>query len=150
MATDKPFDKELVRELAELLDQTDLTEIEVEQKGIRIKVKRTPPMVSQMVAGPVAAPAPAGAPDAAKAGDLSAHPGAVTSPMVGTVYMAAEPGAEPFVKVGSRVTEGDTLLVVEAMKTFNPIPSPRSGTVTSILVDDGQPVEFGEHLLIIE
>ncbi|MHA1523959.1 MAG: acetyl-CoA carboxylase biotin carboxyl carrier protein [Alphaproteobacteria bacterium] len=151
MATEKPFDKKMVRELAELLDQTNLTEIEVEQKGIRIKVKRAPAPVTQTIApAPVAAAPTAPAPDAAKPGDVAAHPGAVTSPMVGTAYMAPEPGAERFVQVGSKVAEGETLLVVEAMKTFNPIPAPRAGTITAILVDDGQPVEYGEQLLIIE
>lgn len=150
MATKKPIDQEMIRELAELLDQTELTEIEVETQGVRIKVKRAPASVVQS-AGLVAATAPpAATATEASAGDMSAHPGAVTSPMVGTAYLAPEPGAEQFVQVGSRVSEGQTLLMVEAMKTFNPIPSPRAGTVSAILIDDGQPVEFGEQLLIIE
>ncbi|MFV2092200.1 MAG: acetyl-CoA carboxylase biotin carboxyl carrier protein [Hyphomicrobiales bacterium] len=151
MATKKPIDQEMIRDLAELLDQTDLTEIEVESQGVRIKVKRAPAPVLQS-AGLVAAaaPPPATPTEASAAGDMSAHPGAVTSPMVGTAYLSPEPGAEQFVQVGSRVSEGQTLLMVEAMKTFNPIPSPRAGTVSAILIDDGQPVEFGEQLLIIE
>ena len=105
-----------------------------------------------MVAAPVAAPAPvAAAPaPAAPAADLSKHPGAVKSPMVGTVYVAHEPGAAAFVKVGDRVTKGQTLLLVEAMKTMNQIPAPRAGRVTQIIISDGQPVEFGEPLMIIE
>ena len=146
-------DSALVRELALLLDETSLTEIEIERAGLRLRVARnlsvaaTMPMPVAAVAhhAPVVAPAPAPA-----AADLSKHPGAVTSPMVGTAYWAPEPGAKPFIEVGSRVTAGQTLLIIEAMKTMNQIPSPRAGTVTQILVEDGQPVEYGEPLVIIE
>jgi acetyl-CoA carboxylase biotin carboxyl carrier protein len=143
-----------VRELALLLDETSLTEIEIERAGLRLRVARnisvaaTMPMpVAAAHAVPVAA-APAA--PAAAAADLSKHPGAVSSPMVGTAYWAPEPGAKPFIEVGSKVSIGQTLLIIEAMKTMNQIPSPRAGTVTQILVEDGQPVEYGEPLVIIE
>jgi acetyl-CoA carboxylase biotin carboxyl carrier protein len=146
-------DSALVRELALLLDETSLTEIEIERAGLRLRVARnisvaaTMPMpIAAASAGlPVAAAAPAAA-----AADLSKHPGAVTSPMVGTAYWAPEPGAKPFIEVGTKVSVGQTLLIIEAMKTMNQIPSSRAGTVTQILVEDGQPVEFGEPLVIIE
>jgi acetyl-CoA carboxylase biotin carboxyl carrier protein len=160
-------DAELVRDLAKVLDDTGLTEIEVEYGELRLRLARAisfaplPPTQTHVVhsapappaalpAPPPAAPPPAPAASAPPASDLSKHPGAVPSPMVGTVYLAAEPGAAPFIKVGDSVSEGQTLLVVEAMKTFNPIPAPRSGRITAILVSDAQPVEFGEPLLIIE
>ena len=136
-----------------LLDETSLTEIEIERAGLRLRVARnisvaaTMPM--QMAAAPAVLPAAAAA-AAPAAADLSKHPGAVTSPMVGTAYWAPEPGAKPFIEVGSKVSVGQTLLIIEAMKTMNQIPSPRAGTVTQILVEDGQPVEFGEPLVIIE
>jgi acetyl-CoA carboxylase biotin carboxyl carrier protein len=143
-------DHALIRELAQLLDETGLTEIEFERDGQRVRVARqaqavvvAPPRAGAPMDGPL--PAPVAAPlDPAK------HPGVVTSPMVGTAYVGAEPGARPFVEVGSRVETGDTLLIVEAMKTMNQIPSPRSGTVIQVLIEDGQPVEFGEPLMIIE
>ena len=149
----KPLnERELVRELAALLDETNLTEIEIERSGLRVRVARNVTIAAAMptaaqvahAAAPVAAAAAAAPVDAAK------HPGAVPSPMVGTAYVAAEPGAKPFIDVGSKVKAGDTLLIIEAMKTMNQIPSPRTGTVTQILVEDGQPVEFGEPLVIIE
>lgn len=147
-------DSALVRELALLLDETSLTEIEIERAGVRLRVARNisvaatmPMQVAAAHAMPVAAAAAAAAPATA---DLSKHPGAVTSPMVGTAYWAPEPGAKPFVEVGSKVSVGQTLLIIEAMKTMNQIPSTRAGTVTQILVEDGQPVEFGEPLVIIE
>jgi len=146
-------DSALVRELALLLDETSLTEIEIERAGLRLRVARnvsvaaTMPM--QMAAAPAALPAASAAP-AAAGPDLSKHPGAVSSPMVGTAYWAPEPGAKPFIEVGSKVSVGQTLLIIEAMKTMNQIPSPRAGTVTQILVEDGQPVEYGEPLVIIE
>ena len=146
-------DSALVRELALLLDETSLTEIEIERAGLRLRVARnisvaaTMPM--QMAAAPAALPAAAAA-AAPAAADLSKHPGAVTSPMVGTAYWAPEPGAKPFIEVGAKVSVGQTLLIIEAMKTMNQIPSPRAGTVTQILVEDGQPVEYGEPLVIIE
>ena len=147
-------DSALVRELALLLDETSLTEIEIERAGLRLRVARNISVAATMPM-PVAAAAPAlvAAPAAAApaaAADVSKHPGAVTSPMVGTAYWAPEPGARPFVEVGSKVSVGQTLLIIEAMKTMNQIPSTRSGTVTQILVEDGQPVEFGEPLVIIE
>ena len=148
----KPTDeRELIRELATLLDQTNLTEIEVEREGLRVRVVRS---VTMTAAAPVAA-APVqshGAPAAVAAPitDLSKHPGIVPSPMVGTAYLSPEPGARPFVDVGSKVAAGDTLLIIEAMKTMNQIPAPRSGRVSQILIEDGQPVEFGEPLMIIE
>jgi len=142
-------DSALIRELALLLDETNLTEIEIERAGLRVRVARN---VSISAAMPPsyqpAAPAPAAAP--AAVADVAKHPGAVPSPMVGTVYWASEPGAKPFVEVGSKVSVGQTLVIIEAMKTMNQIPSPRAGTVTQILVEDGQPVEFGEPLVIIE
>lgn len=146
-------DSALVRELALLLDETSLTEIEIERAGLRLRVGRnisvaaTMPM--QMAAAPAALPAAAAA-AAPAAADLSKHPGAVTSPMVGTAYWAPEPGAKPFIEVGSKVSVGQTLLIIEAMKTMNQIPSPRAGTVTQIVIEDGQPVEYGEPLVIIE
>ncbi|MCF2523461.1 acetyl-CoA carboxylase biotin carboxyl carrier protein [Bradyrhizobium sp. G127] len=152
----KPADeRELIRELAMLLDETNLTEIEIERAGLRLRVARN---ISIAAAAPVAyQPAPAAAPGQAPAAaaapapaDVSKHPGAVPSPMVGTAYRASEPGAKPFVDVGSKVKVGDTLIIIEAMKTMNQIPSTRAGTVTQILVEDGQPVEFGEPLVIIE
>ncbi len=146
-------DSALVRELALLLDETSLTEIEIERAGLRLRVARNISVAATMPA-PMAHAAPvaiatAAAP-AATAPDLSKHPGAVTSPMVGTAYWAPEPGAKPFIEVGSKVSVGQTLLIIEAMKTMNQIPSPRAGTVTQILVEDGQPVEYGEPLVIIE
>jgi acetyl-CoA carboxylase biotin carboxyl carrier protein len=144
-------DRELIRELATLLDETNLTEIEIERSGLRVRVARN---VSVAAAVPTvtqtAAPASIAAAAPAAGSDVSKHPGAVPSPMVGTAYWASEPGAKPFIDVGSRVKVGDTLMIIEAMKTMNQIPSPRAGTVTQILVEDGQPVEFGEPLVIIE
>jgi acetyl-CoA carboxylase biotin carboxyl carrier protein len=152
-APDTPAnERELIRELAELLDETNLTEIEVEREGLRVRVARNvtvthaAPMMVAANPGPGHAPAAVAAPVT----DLSKHPGIVPSPMVGTAYIASEPGARPFVDVGSKVAAGDTLLIIEAMKTMNQIPAPRGGTVTQILFEDGQPVEFGEPLMIIE
>ena len=141
-------DNALIRELATLLDETNLTEIEIERAGLRLRVARNVTVSAAMpqLAAMAAAPATAGT----NPTDLARHPGAVTSPMVGTAYWAPEPGARPFVEVGSKVSVGQTLLIVEAMKTMNQIPSTRAGTVTQILVEDGQPVEFGEPLMIIE
>ncbi|MGH6681844.1 MAG: acetyl-CoA carboxylase biotin carboxyl carrier protein [Bradyrhizobium sp.] len=139
----------LIRELAKLLDETSLSEIEIERAGLRVRVARN---ISVAAAGviPVAAMPATAASAPAPANDLANHPGVVPSPMVGTAYWAPEPGAKPFIDVGSRVVAGQTLLIIEAMKTMNQIPSPRAGTVTRILVEDGQPVEFGEPLVIIE
>jgi acetyl-CoA carboxylase biotin carboxyl carrier protein len=147
-------DSALVRELALLLDETSLTEIEIERAGLRLRVARNISVAATMpvpVAAAHAVPAAAAAAVAAPAAaDLSKHPGAVTSPMVGTAYWSPEPGAKPFIEIGSKVSVGQTLLIIEAMKTMNQIPSTRAGTVTQILVEDGQPVEFGEPLVIIE
>jgi acetyl-CoA carboxylase biotin carboxyl carrier protein len=149
----KSDDSALIRELALLLDETNLTEIEIERAGLRVRVARNISIAASVpasvqVAGPAAA-ALASATLAAEA-DVSKHPGVVPSPMVGTAYWASEPGAKPFIEVGSKVSVGQTLLIIEAMKTMNQIPSTRAGTVTQILVEDGQPVEFGEPLVIIE
>jgi acetyl-CoA carboxylase biotin carboxyl carrier protein len=144
--TKSAIDKELIRELAQLLDETKLTEIEIERDGLRVRVGRG----ATAVAAAAPAPAPAAAAAAAAPADPAKHPGAVTSPMVGTAYMGPAPGAKPFVDVGSKVVAGETLLIIEAMKTMNQIPAPRSGTVTKILIEDAQPVEFGEALMIIE
>lgn len=148
------IDSALVRELAELLNETGLTEIEVEDDDRRIRVARGGAMMAapaQMYAAPAAAPtAPAAAaPAAAPAAPAEAPVDAVKSPMVGTCYLAAEPGAANFIAVGKAVKEGDTLLIVEAMKVMNPITSPKSGTVTAILVDNAQPVEFDQPLVVI-
>lgn len=152
MAT-KSIDSELVRSLAHLLDETNLTEIEYDTGSVRIRVARQGAPLAVHHAVPAAAPAVAAAPVAApaiSADDAASHPGAVTSPMVGVAYLAPEPGAAKFVEVGVTVAEGQTLMLIEAMKTFNPIRAPRAGKVTRILVTDGQPVEFGEPLVIIE
>jgi acetyl-CoA carboxylase biotin carboxyl carrier protein len=147
----KSDDSALIRELALLLDETNLTEIEIERAGLRVRVARNVSIAATMPAsyqpGPAAA-VPAAAP--ALVADPAKHPGVVPSPMVGTVYWASEPGAKPFVEVGAKVTAGQTLLIIEAMKTMNQIPAPRAGTVTQILVEDGVPVEYGEPLVIIE
>jgi acetyl-CoA carboxylase biotin carboxyl carrier protein len=143
-------DSALIRELALLLDETSLTEIEIERAGLRVRVARNLSIAASVPANvQVPAAAPSTAAPAASA-DMAKHPGAVPSPMVGTAYWASEPGAKPFVEVGAKVSVGQTLLIIEAMKTMNQIPSPRAGTVTQVLVEDGQPVEFGEPLVIIE
>jgi acetyl-CoA carboxylase biotin carboxyl carrier protein len=151
---EKPVnERELIRELAMLLDETNLTEIEIERAGLRLRVARNISVaapISYQPAPAAAAPVSAAVPAAAAPADVSKHPGAVPSPMVGTAYLASEPGAKPFIDVGSKVKVGDTLIIIEAMKTMNQIPSTRAGTVTQILVEDGQPVEFGEPLVIIE
>ncbi len=145
-------ERELVRDLAALLDETNLSEIEIERAGLRVRVARNISMAAAVPAQFHAAPAPqaAAASAAAATVDIAKHPGMVPSPMVGTAYLASEPGARPFIDIGSKVKVGDTLIIVEAMKTMNQIPSTRAGTVTQILVEDGQPVEFGEPLVIIE
>ena len=140
----KSADSALIRELASLLDETNLTEIEIERAGLRVRVARN---VTVAAAVPASAPAH---PPVAAAADVATHPGLVPSPMVGTVYWASEPGAKPFVEIGAKVSVGQTLLIIEAMKTMNPIPSPRAGTVLELIAQDGQPVEFGEPLVIIE
>ena len=157
-------DQDLIRTIAELLNEQNLAEIEIEREDFRVRVTRSyaspaaaaapmpvyaaPP---QAVAPPPAAhAAPAATPASSAAEDLSSHPGTLTSPMVGTAYRSPEPGASPFVEVGTKVTEGQTVLVIEAMKTMNQIPAHKSGTVSRILVEDAQPVEYGEPLLVIE
>jgi acetyl-CoA carboxylase biotin carboxyl carrier protein len=146
------IDHEVIRELAKLLDETGLTEIQFERDGVSVRVARhgggsgarmRPTDASPLAGSPVAVPAAAVA-------DPSQHPGVVTSPMVGTAYRGAAPGARPFVEVGTQVRTGEPLLIIEAMKTMNQIPAPRSGTVTQVLVEDGQPVEYGAPLMIIE
>ena len=157
MAKQKPaIDPNLIRELAQLLEETGLSEIEVERDGQRVRVAKhrngnhnqsqagSPPLSES----PPTSPAPIE--HATAPVSLANHPGAVTSPMVGTAYRSPEPGAATFVEVGAQVAAGATLLIIEAMKTMNQIPAPRAGTVTKILIEDGQPVEFGEPLMIIE
>ena len=144
-------DQKLIRDLAQLLNETGLSEIEIEKSGLKIRVART---IHVTAAAPATHAASAGAPAAAAAAPAAAdpakHPGAVKSPMVGTCYRASDPNSPPFVEVGTRVAAGDTLIIIEAMKTMNQIPAPRAGTVTAVFVDNGQPVEFGEPLVIIE
>jgi acetyl-CoA carboxylase biotin carboxyl carrier protein len=151
------IDRELIHELAGLLEETGLDEIEIEieQNGMRVRVARHSPVMHLSTGPDSAAPPAAAAPmpvpmPAPATADPAKHPGAVTSPMVGTAYRAAEPGAKPFVDVGTQVKIGDTLLIVEAMKTMNQIPAPKAGTVTQILFEDGQPVEYGQPLMILE
>jgi acetyl-CoA carboxylase biotin carboxyl carrier protein len=158
MATKSPFDPDLVRDLAQLINETDLTEIEVQKGDLRIRVARTitahvqapihhapaPAPTAPAAAATAAAPAPTGKSAAAL------HPGAVKSPMVGTAYRRPSPDAKAFVEIGSVVKEGEKILLVEAMKTFNEIVAPRAGTITAVLVEDGQPVEYGEPLVVIE
>ncbi len=160
MPTKKPgIDNQLIRELADILNDTNLSEIEVEQDDLRIRVSRqgtvvnavaapmpahAPALVSAAPAPQIADPAPAAPVSKANSSNV------VPSPMVGTAYAAAAPGSPPFIQVGQQVTEGQTLLIIEAMKTMNQIPSPRTGTVTEILFEDAQPVEYGEPLVVIE
>ena len=159
-------DVDFIRALAELLRENDLSELQVKRdyaddSSLNVRVSRASSVQAQVAvpaapAAPVSpAPAPAAAPAASASEpsapeDPAAHPGAVTSPMVGTVYLAPEPGADVFVKIGDKVNEGQTLLIVEAMKTMNQIPAPKGGTVKRVLVEDGGPVEFGAPLMIIE
>ncbi|AJC79111.1 acetyl-CoA carboxylase biotin carboxyl carrier subunit AccB 1 [Rhizobium etli bv. phaseoli str. IE4803] len=150
------IDQALIRDLANILNETDLTEIEIEQDDLRIRVSRAG--ATQYVQAPIAAPAfaaPAAAAPAAAGAAPAAAPtrnpaNVVNAPMVGTVYMAPAPGARPFIEIGATVKEGQTLIIIEAMKTMNQIPSPKSGKVTEILVDDGHPVEYGQALVVIE
>jgi acetyl-CoA carboxylase biotin carboxyl carrier protein len=149
------IDQALIRDLANILNETDLTEIEVEQDDLRIRVSRNG--TTQYVQAPMAAPAYAAAAPAAVATAPAAPAAAVrnpantiSAPMVGTVYMAPAPGARAFIEVGATVKEGQTLLIIEAMKTMNQIPSPKSGKVTEILVEDGSPVEYGQALVVVE
>ncbi|WP_029057413.1 acetyl-CoA carboxylase biotin carboxyl carrier protein [Stappia stellulata] len=145
------FDQDLIRQLAVLLDETNLSEIELERDDFRVRVARQISIEAPVAAPAASAPAPAAPAAPAEAtSDPAGHPGAVPSPMVGTAYLAAEPGARNFVEIGDTVAAGDPLLIVEAMKTMNQIPAPRAGRVTAILVEDGQPVEYGEPLVILE
>ena len=147
----KSDDSALIRELALLLDETSLTEIEIERAGLRVRVARNITMTASMPTNYQAlSPAAGAAVTPAAVADLAKHPGVVPSPMVGTAYWSPEPGAKPFIEVGSKVSAGQTLLIIEAMKTMNHIPAPRAGTVKRILVEDGSPVEYGAPLLIIE
>jgi acetyl-CoA carboxylase biotin carboxyl carrier protein len=145
-------DKDLIRELSALLEETGLSEIEIEQSGLRVRVVRGGHVIAAapMAAIPAATGVALAGITSAAAPDPAKHPGVVASPMVGTAYLSPEPGARPFVEVGSEVLAGQTLLIVEAMKTMNQIPAPRGGTVKQILIEDGRPVEFGEPLMIIE
>jgi len=142
-------DEALIRKLAELLEQTGLTEIEYENGPQRIRVNKQM-LAAAAAAAPTAAAPAAPPPVTAKAAAEGPPAGAVTSPMVGTVYLSSEPGASPFVKVGDRVTKGQTLLIIEAMKVMNPIPAPAGGTVREVLISDGRPVEYGEVLMVID
>lgn len=157
MAEKKTENKEIesswIRELAAILHETGLTEIEIEKADVRLRISRAAPAAAPVAVAAPAAPAVDTAHAAAPAPAAKSHanhPGVVPSPMVGTAYLAPSPGAEPFIKKGDRVREGQTLLIVEAMKTMNPIAAPRAGVVTEILISDAQPVEFGEPLAIIE
>ncbi|MBS8259650.1 acetyl-CoA carboxylase biotin carboxyl carrier protein [Roseibium polysiphoniae] len=150
----KKFDTDLIRDLAVLLDETNLSEIELEQSDFRIRVARQIHFDAPVtVAASAAAPAPAPAAPAAPVAPVAAsgpHPGTLASPMVGTAYLSPEPGARAYVQVGDKVAEGQTVLIIEAMKTMNHIPATKAGTVKEILVSDAQPVEFGEPLIIVE
>jgi acetyl-CoA carboxylase biotin carboxyl carrier protein len=143
-------DLKLVRQLAELLDETKLSEIEVEDAGRKIRVVRNLTVTATAAAAPTTAPTVTAMPAPAPAAPVGDHPGTVKSPMVGTAYLTPDPEAPPFVKVGGSVKEGDTILIIEAMKVMNPIVSPRAGKVTQILVGSGQPVEFDQPLVVIE
>lgn len=155
------IDRGLIRDLAGLLNETGLSEIEIERDGLKVRVARQITVQATAAAAPlavaaapvrgaVAAPQPGPPPPAPSGPDYSSHPGCVKSPMVGTAYRAPEPGAPTFIEVGARVSQGQTLLIIEAMKTMNHIPAPKAGTVTQILIENGQPVEFGEPLVVIE
>ena len=154
-----PVDVDLVRRLAELLDQTDLTEIEVEDQSVRIRVARKAPPAQAVFHAPPApmpaasmTPSSPAAPTPAETGASTPAPGAnaVRSPMVGTAYLSSEPGTKPFAGIGQKVAAGDTLLIVEAMKVMNPILAPSAGTVTQVMVENGQPVEFDQPLIVVE
>lgn len=142
-------EQQLIRQLAELLNETGLSEIEIEKSGLKVRVARVVNVQSTVAAVAAAVPA-ATAPAKSGVADPAKHPGAVKSPMVGTAYRSPEPGAPTFIEIGSRVNPGDTLLIIEAMKTMNQIPAPHAGKVTAIFIENGQPVEFGEPLVIIE
>lgn len=151
-ASNDPLEARLIRDLASILEETGLTEIEIEKAGLRVRVARNVSVSAVAAVAPAnVAVTPVSTPVAApKAAETAGHPGLVTSPMVGTTYLAPSPGAAPFVKVGDTVKEGQTLLIIEAMKTMNQIPAPRAGRVTKVIVNDGQPIEYGEPMMIIE
>jgi acetyl-CoA carboxylase biotin carboxyl carrier protein len=148
------LDKDLIRELAELLEETGLTEIEIELEGRRFRVARGVNLTTTLTTNgggiPVQHEHHEPKPRGTQPEETGVHPGSVTSPMVGTAYRSPEPGAPPFVEIGTRVAAGQTLLIIEAMKTMNQIPSPKAGVVIAILIEDGQPVEYGEPLVVIE
>ncbi len=162
MTKDTPADQALIRAIAELLNEQNLAEIEIEREDLRVRVTRSYASGVQQVmvpaAAPMAAPAPATAATSAGAApaksapadDLASNPGTLTSPMVGTAYLSPEPGKPAFVAVGARVSEGQTILIIEAMKTMNQIPAHKSGTIARILVSDASPVEYGQPLAVIE
>ena len=161
MPKDLPVDQALIRAIAELLNEQNLAEIEIEREDLRVRVTRSyasSGVQQVMVPAPVAAPAapvpmaPAGSAAAAKtlADDLASNPGTLTSPMVGTAYLSPEPGKPAFVAVGSKVSEGQTILIIEAMKTMNQIPAHKSGTISRILVTDAAPIEYGQPLAVID
>lgn len=160
MTKSSQIDQDLIKTIAELLNEANLAEIEIEQDDFRVRVTRSfaSPVthVTQSAPGPApaAAPAPANVvsppSESASVDDLAANPGTLTSPMVGTAYLSPEPGASAFVSVGTKVSEGQTVLIIEAMKTMNQIPAHKSGTISRILVEDAQPVEYGEPLVVID
>ncbi|WOI52114.1 acetyl-CoA carboxylase biotin carboxyl carrier protein [Parvularcula sp. LCG005] len=154
MSDPKELEKDLaaIRALAEVLDETGLSEVEIERGNVRLRVSKSAPMMSYAPQAAPALPAAAssGGNDASAPVDAASHPGAVTAPMVGTAYLAPSPGAAAFISEGKQVSEGQTLLIIEAMKTMNEIKATRSGTVVKILARDAEPVEYGEPLLIIE
>ena len=158
MSKDLQFDPATIRELAQILRESDLTEIELIDNDMRVKLVRqvtvapmAMPVAAHAAPAPAVAPAAIAAPPAARTAEIDAdHPGAVNSPMVGVAYLSPEPTSAPFVTIGSKVTQGQTLMLIEAMKTYNQIKAPRAGTVTRILVESGTPVEFGEPLMIVE
>jgi acetyl-CoA carboxylase biotin carboxyl carrier protein len=147
------LDKDLIRDLAKLLEETGLGEIEIQQEGFKIRVARPAAHAAAAPSAPFAAATaatPSPGPESRKPADVTAHPGVVKSPMVGTAYCAPAPGSPPFVQPGDEVKEGQIILIIEAMKTMNQIPAPRDGRVLNVLVTDGQPVEYGEPLFVIE
>jgi acetyl-CoA carboxylase biotin carboxyl carrier protein len=162
MTKSSQVDQDLIRAIAELLNKENLAEIEIEQEDFRVRVTRSYPVEAPTYAAPMQYAAPPAAPAAPAVAsvvpaaavpakeDLASNPGTLTSPMVGTAYRSPEPGKPTFVDIGTKVSEGQTVLIIEAMKTMNQIPAHRSGTVTRILVDDSQPVEYGEPLVVIE
>jgi acetyl-CoA carboxylase biotin carboxyl carrier protein len=164
MPNDQPADQALIEAIAKLLNEQNLAEIEIEREDLRVRVTRSyassgvqqvmvpAPMAAPMAMTPAAPPASsvAGGKPASAADDLAGNPGALTSPMVGTAYMSPEPGKAPFVTVGQKVAEGQTILIIEAMKTMNQIPAHRAGTVTRLLVEDASPIEYGQPLAVIE